>query len=150
VVGPRSVIADGPPGARAGLCHMARAWDDPAVSGRPRPGSPSNASPYAVLAGNPEGGLWWMRPVISATLAIGALVVAGQMHGVARLLLLIAAAVVVLPGFFQGLILCLASAVLLRAGGPRVQADLRQAARRVVISAPLVVALFVVAALVTN
>jgi len=91
-----------------------------------------------------------MTPVISATLAIGALVVAGQTHGVARLLLLIAAAVVVLPSLFQGLILFLASAVLLRAGGPRVQADLRQAARRVVISAPFVVALFVVAALVTN
>jgi hypothetical protein len=117
------------------------------VSSRPERRQARGASPYAVLAGSPEGGLWWMTALVSAGLAIGLVAVAGQMHGTIKLLLLIVAAVAVLPAFFQGVILFVASALMLRAKHG-VQATVLHAARRVVIAAPFALALFVLAVLV--
>jgi hypothetical protein len=89
-----------------------------------------DASPYAVLAGHPEGGAWWGTPLVSLVLAVACAVCALVTHDPARVVFLIAAGVTGLPAFFQGLFLVLFATVQVSSGAGEVP-GMRAAARRV-------------------
>jgi hypothetical protein len=94
-------------------------------------------SPYAVLAGEPGGDArWWRTPGIAFALAAIAGIVAGRVHGLVKVPVLIIALLFTLPAFFQALFLYGASRLHLGSSGTGRDQALDEAAQRIVTWVP--------------